>query len=480
MALAAEAIQTSYVPLNAYPEIAQARLEGRREAYEILETNRQNLLAGEFESVPIPVDALGTARRVHEAEALYGKDSPERQERFAGLVLDCNRLFAEAKRINTWEYFEPIRLTRDEQTGDYYSHGQSVRGMTESGLSPVAESEESDRRVNEHVEEITHITIGRLGHVALGQTVALEQPVKVRTISECAEWAIEAYENRRDDQPRGGYGGYAPQIEKFMIRDVMTNPESRDRDEEQMGLSGEYITHEVIQESLARRDMTEGTASKTELHGNQMLVTDDMMEFVALLDSVASEKSGQEIYLGEVLPAGKQRNYGNVREEARGRQRALGNNAYELAEFVMALEEDETDRWAALGLVEAEVKRVLIEMADKDNSLAADMFDAKTKQGLQEVTYLRSIGQQEAAEQRLAQVAEQAPSPGFCGAGSCGLESVEVGSVEAKKMKEMGLNSSESLRDTERGCRECGKKTVVYDLKNKKKGCIDCGATTKY
>ena len=476
MAATAETIQTSYIPINANPEIAIARQYGRWEAEETMEANRQTLLDGDFEEVPIPVDALGTARRVREAEELYCIGSPEWQECFQGLVLDCSRLYGEAFRVNTWEYFEPIKLTFVDQTEEFYSHGQSVKKMTKAGLSPVAHPEERDRRINEHVEEVTHIAVRSLGKLSLGQTIVTE-PIKIRTISECADWAIEEYENRPKDKPRGGYGGYAPQIKKLMVRDVVTDMLSNDRFEEQMGLSGIYITHNVIAEALRRRDMTEGTATKTELHGNQMQVHDDLIDFVELLDEVASEQSGQDIYLGEVLPAGQQRDYEHVRQEAIERQRARDYKAYELAEFVMALEKDETDRWAATGLVEAEVKRVMLDMAGENNALAADMFDSQTEQGLRAVAYLRSIGQNEAAGELLAEVSEQAPSPGYCGAGSCGLESVKLGSKEAKAMKEMGLDSSNSLKDNERSCRKCGAKKVVYALKNKKKGCLDCHAT---
>ena len=35
-----------YLPVDAIPEVASARLVGRREAYEIVEQNRQHLLDG--------------------------------------------------------------------------------------------------------------------------------------------------------------------------------------------------------------------------------------------------------------------------------------------------------------------------------------------------------------------------------------------------------------------------------------------------
>ncbi len=475
MAETAELLQSNYIPIDAFPELAHARLVGRREAYEILEANRQNLIDGNFEAVSIPVDAIGTARRVVQAENIYGRNSLVRQERFGGLVLDCNRLFAEAVRVNTYEYFPPLTLTYDEESEEYHSHGLAVMEMTQAGLSPVAKPEEVDRRINERVEEVTYKTIKRLGNILLAQSVET-QPVKLRTISQCADWAIDEYNKMEKDKPRVGFGGYAPQTKKLMIRDTLIDPKSNDRAEEQMGLSGVYITHEVISEALKRQGLRQEIATKTELQGAQLKVDDDMLDFVMLLDSVASEHSGLNIYLGEVLPAGKQKDYEHVREEAIERQQALNDLAYGLAEFVIGLERDGTDRWAAVGIVEAEVKRVLIDMADQDNTLAYDMFDYQTERGLQEVAYLRSIGQFDAAQLRLDQVAEQAPSPGYCGAGSCGLEEIRQGSKEAKALEEMGLNPSNSLIDKKRVCRKCNAKKVAYALNDKKKACLDCKA----
>lgn len=482
MVEATETIQTHYTSIDNYSEIAQARLQGRREAYEIKELNRQTLLDGDFDQIPIDIDALGTARRVAESEFIYGKYSPERQQRFGGLVLDCKRLYAEAARVNTYEYFPKLIITFEEETEEYYSHGESVMKMTEGGLSPVAKPEEGDRRINERVEEVTYKTIRQLGKLSIDESVVVE-PVKLRTISECADWAIEAYEadqKRTPNRPRSGYGGYAPQIKKFMVRDVDIDPNDKDRTEEQIGLSGEYITHDVITEALSRGGLTKGVATKTELQGNQLEVDDDLIDFVALLDSVASEHSGHEIYMGEVLPEGAERDYEHIREQAIERQNSLDDKAFELAEFVMALEAADTDRWAATGLVEAEVKRVLLGMAYQNNSIAVDMFDKATEQGLREVAYLQSIGQMTQAEAMYAEVAAKAPSPGYCGAGSCGLEAINPGSKEAKLMEKMGLKSSDALKDKERSCRECSKKSVVYDLKTKQKGCTSCSATAKY
>lgn len=461
-----QVVETRYLPVDAIPELRTARLEARREAYEIVEQNRQYLRDGEFESVSIPVDALGTARKVTEARQNYGEDSPEASECFNGLILDSERLLGEAARKNTYEYFEPVEQVRDGK-GDYISHGQVISDMTKKGLTPVAEPEELDRRVNEHIEEATYIAIGGM---------SLKETVTVRTVSECTDWAIEAY--RRNS--KGGHGGYVPEIEKFMIRDVTFDPTTRNRYEEQMGLSGVYITQDVITETLARGGMRSDGVTKTERHGNQMLVEDDMIDFVASLDAVASEVHGIEIYLGEVLPEGQTKDYALVREEAEKRRQVLAPKPRELADFVMELELEGTDEWLALGLVEAKVKTMLFEMVEEDHSLAAVIFDEETAAGLREVDYLQSIGLTEQAQNRLGEVEAQAPAPGYCGAGSCGLESVKNGSSDAADIEKLGFDPKKSLKDTERKCPKCTAKKVVYDLEKGEKGCTGCGVTASY
>ncbi len=457
----------AYLPVDAIPELASARLIARRDAYEIVEQNRQHLRDGDFKAVSIPVDALGTARRVTLNRHIYGEDSSQARESFEGLILDSERLLGEAARKNTYEYFRPTKQTRDTQSGDYLSHGQSISVMTEKGLTPVAEAEELERRINEYVEEATYKAIGGM---------VIDESVTVRTISECTDWAIEAH--RRNS--KGGHGGYVPEIEKFMVRDVKFDPITHDRYEEQLGLSGIFINHEVITETLRRHNIQKENISKTEVHSTQMLADNDLVDFVAELDEVASEVHGLDIFLGEVLTEGQTKDYNHVRQEAEGRRQNLAPKPKKLAEFIMGLELENTDEWVALGLVEARVKEMLFDIAGEDYSAASIIFDQQTAAGLQEVAYLRSNGLMEEAQTLLADVKTQAPAPGYCGAGSCGLESINQNSNEAKKMKELGLDSKDALRDTERHCRGCGKKEVVYDLKSNKKACLACNATAKF
>ncbi|HSX44209.1 MAG TPA: hypothetical protein VLE69_02845 [Candidatus Saccharimonadales bacterium] len=459
-------VEARYVPVDSIPEVASARLAARSEAYEVIEHNRQHLRDGNFGEVSIPVDALGTARHVTLNSRIYGEDSPEATESFAGLLLDSARLLGEAARKNTYEYFSPVLQTRDTETGRYFSHGQAISHMTEKGLTPVAEAEELDRRVNEHVEEATYEAIGGL---------CLEATVKVRTISECTDWAKASYLRN----PNGSHGGYVPEINKFMVRDVTFDPLTRDRYEEQMGLSGDYIDHEVITETLRRRGLRKEGLTKTELHGAQLFADDDMIDFVADLDEVASEIHGLEIFLGEILPEGQVKDYAHVREEAEKRRERLAPKPLELAEFIMELEEEGTDEWLALGMVEARVKSILFEVVKADPSQAAVIFDEETAIGLQEVAYLCSMGLMDEAQTRLSEVEAQAPAPGYCGAGSCGLEAVnllsESGKEIAKKLK--AEKGDKILKDKERSCK-CGSKSVFYAYNSGKvnKYCESCHA----
>lgn len=459
-----------YVSADTIPAFAAARSEVRAGAHQILESRHQQILTGNYEGIPLAVDALTTAQRANQNKAVYGERSEEYREAYGGLFLDCHRLLAEWRRKNTSEYFPLVRHTYDEASGEYYSHGVSIWEMTGDALTPVAHPEEADRRVNERVEEGTAMAVRKIGGLALGQTV------RMRTVSECPDWSIDALK----EGSKNGFGGTVPEIEKLMVRDMVFDIETNDRFEEQVGLPGTYIKHDIITKAIGRRGIQAENLSKTELHGTQLFVQDDLIDFIELLDNVASEEWCVEIYLGEVLKEGQTKDYAGIREAAIARQEELKGYAHTVAGFVMDLEKQGTDHHAAPALVEEFVKKILINMADRDNSLAIEMFDEPTAQGLQEVAYLRSIGLAEEAFARLNEVEAAAPGGGYCGAGSCGLERVLPGSNEAKSIEDLGFNPKDSLVDKERKCVKCSRKSVVYDLEKGKKGCTSCKATTKY
>ena len=481
MVVAAEqlkAFTTGYSPVETSPVLASARAAARAEAYQIIEQRREHLRDAEYDAVPLPVDVLSSAQAVIDYRVAHGAASPEAGERYQGLRLDCQRLLAEAARKNTYEYFPPLLQSRDAQTGDYFSHGFSIMALTKAGLSPIAEPEEIERRVNERVEEVTYKAIGQLAVLGKSLTpettsagLEPEKPRRIRTISECPEWAIESYERN----PNGAHGGFVPEIRKFMIRDVVFDPLTNDRYEEQVGAPGLLITHDVILRVLAARGVAlSPDISKTELQATQLEVDDDLLDFMDLLDAAATTHD-QAVFMGEpVVRAPTSREYEGVPAIAITRQEKLARHASELADGLIGLAQIGTDRWAAAGIVEAQVKTILLGMADRDNSLAGAMFNASTARGFEEVTQLRLKGEDKQAQVLLELVEAKAPKVSYCGAGSCGLENIGVSSTNAKKMKDMGLESSGSLKDTVRACPNCQKKEVVYDIKNKIKGCTNC------
>lgn len=477
MAAAAETIQlventdsSRYFDADLVPKLQFVRSNYLNEASEILEQNRELLRQGDFDLVPIPVDALGTAHRVLSAGREFGENTKNYEDLRDGLTLDCERLLGEAYRKNTWEYFPKVLQPRDPLTGEYYAYGQPISQILIGGLSPVAEAEEQDRRINEFVEEKTYQAIGKL---------CLGQELSVQTISECPDWAIEAYQH----DPRAGHGGYAPGIKKLMIRNVSFVP-SGDRFEEQVALPGLYITHEVVVDVLkeAGRLLPDINLNQTELHGRQFIDTqvDDVISFVELLDEKASQLSGHNIFMGEIVTDNFEKNYHLVRSQAQLRQAEIKEQAIELRDLVLDLAKSGTDRWLAGGMVENFVKEKLKFVARQDPKQAEIIFDKQTAEGYREVRHLNLLGLTKEAEAKLAKVEAAAPAPSYCGAGSCGLEEINNGSKEFKKAKELGLDTSKGLLKHKEGkCKKCGAKGVVYDLISKR-ACFACDKTGNY
>jgi len=465
-----------YISADAVPELARHRQEVREEAWATVRLRERQLSEGQEIAVPLAIDALSTAEGVLEASALYGKSSEIYQEKLAGLQLDCRRLVAEWYRKKRYEYFPASRHFFDAETGDFYSHGMSIRQMTENALRPIDnDPEEVGRRVNERVENETPLLMRKIGGLALGQAVG------VRTISECTDKAIaDLAHDRAAGSRHSGYNGYVPEIEKLMIRDMRLDVQTGDRLEEQIGLSGRRINHYVIQEALRRRGVETKGFDKTQLHGTQLLVRDDLMDFVRLLDMVASEEWRTNIFMGEDVPEGYSKNYDSIRQEALTRQESLQDMADTAAVFIMDLAEDGFDKRKAPAKVETFVKKLLLDMAKKDIELAPQIFDDRTAAGLREVIYLESIGRQQQAFKRQQEVEELAPGGGYCQGGSCGLESVDLSTSAGKELAKLlnAENGDTIVKDTERTCK-CGKNSIVYAYNANKvtKYCTSCKAT---
>ncbi|HEY4160794.1 MAG TPA: hypothetical protein VGM08_01910 [Candidatus Saccharimonadales bacterium] len=466
----------AYRLIDELPDVAAERAAVRAGALALLDGRRQPSRAGIGTAELIPVDALSTADRVLEAEALYGPNSVERAERWDGLAQDCLRLVAECYRKKKPEYFAPLRHTFDERTQSYYSHGLSVTQMTYNALVPMSDNpEEEARRVNERVEDATPLILRKhLGKLATGQAI------RIRTISECTDKAQADYaEDVRLRRPHRSYNGYVPEIDKLMIRDIEVDEATGDRLQEQIALPGFYYK-DILPDILRHRRVEIGHMNKTQRHGAQLLATDDLMEFMRLMDDVASEQWCVNIFAGEVVPDDFVKDYAGFRDEAIRRQEGLKDVALTVATFVLDLAQDEVDRRAALPMVEEFVKKLLLKIGKDDLDAAEQMFDVKTANGLREVAQLEADGRYEEAHERMQIIEREAPGVAFCGAGSCGLEDVNVHSETGKELlKSLRAEAGDTIvRDKVRTCSKCGNKKVAYAYNKTKvnKYCEGCDA----
>jgi hypothetical protein len=303
-----------------------------------------------------------------------------------------------------------------------------------------------------------------LGAVALGSE-------SIRTISECPDTAISRF---AEDQAAGkasrGYWGYVPEIEKVMIRDIRLDEATNDRFEEQIALPGTYLSHEFIRIALQEAGLNAGDMDKTELHGAQMLARDSLLEFVERLDKVATQQWCVNIFMGEMVEWDHPKDYGRFKQEALERQKSLRDLAETTAEFILDLAEEKFDPTKAPAHVEEFVKALLLGMGKNDPSVIRHMFDEKTAAGVEEILRLESIGQYEEANALFAAVLQEAPGGGYCGAGSCGLENINLGGDDNKELRDrLRIRPGDTvLKDKERPCKDCGKKTLVYAFSKSK------------
>ncbi|HSW98819.1 MAG TPA: hypothetical protein VLF71_03200 [Candidatus Saccharimonadales bacterium] len=462
-----------------------AREAARAEAGQILEERIDLIAQGNESAVPRDVDPLSTAARAVDAERRFGAHSPEYRTARESLAVDSRRYLGEWRRRRAWEYFSEVEQPYDEAAGGYTFMGRPLANMVRDGLTPLSEQEETDRRVNDFMEEHTYAAMRSLGHVAVGNLVLLqpgrmaaEAPgapeARIITIHECPDWAIDMYNH----DPKSGPGGYVPEEEKLMIRGVRFGAHSRFQ--EQVAVSGKHITHEVIVEAMRRMRVAGPTENltKTEVQERAILNLDGQgaMAMLAFLDQVASEMGGQTIFRGEVVADDHPRDYQAAVREAQGREGQLHGQTEELVEFLLMLERAGTDHGAAVGIVDKHVKAMVFDAVKHDPERAAIAFDAETGRTVQAAIDQRAAGNDKKAQELEAKALANAPSGG-CGADSCGLETPKT-QEEADEIADMldAEDGDEILHDTERPCPHCGKLTVWYVFNDKKvnKGCTSC------
>lgn len=458
------------------PGLLSVRQQARAEAERILEQNRQLLRSGEFSLVPLDVDALGTVAKVSEIKETHGEDSGEYAEAREGLRLDCSRKWAEAFRKNSWEYFGETVQHLDPVSGELIAHNLSVDEMLSNGLSPVSEQEELQLRVNDFIG--LHI------NKELVTRADADHLASVRILP-CPDWAIKSYQ--RDS--KGAHGGYAPEIEKLMISYDWFDSSDQTIHHEQIGVAGTFITTEVISKTLKMIGAIDSDTElgKTDIHGTVGIVSSETITSAAdvlkILDEVASDMSGIDVFMGEQVKAGYDKDYGRIYSEAAKRKEKQANLSEDLTKYVEDLYNQSIEPALATVLVENYIQKTLLKIASEDPVQAEIIFNKETAEGFYEVKSLQDQGRFQEAKLLLESVEMDAPRASSCGAGSCGLEAINAKSTEGKELlKKLDAEAGdEILRDKERSCRGCGAKKLVYAFNKNKVNtlCEGCGALVK-
>lgn len=454
-----ETSDTSYwSPTEHLSFLSSIREEAHRAATDIMDKRRALLFEGDFEDIPLEIDALGTAAKKAVVAKRFGKESPEHAVVDRGHLLDCLRKFAEAESANRYEYFEPTEQEYDRATDMMFADGLSVDEMLENGLTPIGEKEEQQRRINDYVIQAER--------KALHRSDASEEVVSVH-ISPCAQWALDAYA----ENPRGLFGNYVPALDKMMIGLSKSSSATQKMHEERIAVPGFFYPPEVVAAAYKRFeaiDQASPSLSRDEIHSTHAVISrekvSDIFGFMGVLDEVASEQSGKKIFMGEVVSDDHPRDYGLVVEESRARRQSQHESAKALKDYTDELYADGVDPARAGVLVERFVQQRILDKAVQNPALAADAFDETTARGFEQAQALKSVGRLQEAEAIIETTRRQAPPAMSCGAGSCGLEALRSGSKEEAKIKEqLEAKAGETiLRDTARACGNCGRVGQVH------------------
>jgi hypothetical protein len=442
-----------------------------QEAETVMESNRQSLRDGNYDAVPLDVDALGTARKIIAVREQYGAGSPEYAVSFQGLVMDCDRKLDEAESKNVERYFAPITYTYDPESDTVYADGHSYDDMAISGLSPIGDPEEAARRPHDFVKSVVNKELIKRPESA---------GLAVVQVSLCPDYAINSYKHN----PKGAHSGYAPEVEKLMVSFDTFNPATNEMYHEQVALPGKYITPALVTKAYEILGLVQKGAdlSKTDLYGIQGTLqredVGDAMAFVRILDTLASQRTGRNIFMGQEVAADHPKDYEQVKQDAHRECEARLHRTMQLVAYTLELEEQNTDHAAGTVMQNKFIKDLLLDEAQSSPEIALKAFDKETALGFQKARSLQAQGKYHEAQMVIDETRVNAPDASGCGAGSCGLESLDSASLEDQLGKALlKAKSGETLLKD--GVRKCGCGGTVYYAYTKdtyKKTCTSCKA----
>lgn len=439
------------------PVIFEARQKALLEAQEIYEQNRELLMAGEFDQVPMPIDAIGDARFQVEMEERYGVLSPQAQEASEATVLAADRALGEAMRSLTWEKFSKKRRRYDAEQRAFVSEvSRPIIKQLHGGLSPVAEADEISRRFPETVEEATYN--------AKAEHRDYREDTWMLTLSLAGEG---------DD--------YVHEIDKWMARAASFGEDEEGvyRDDEQVGLSGLLITEEIIDEALWELGVVAPEVKLSRQDKLTLQIELDKKDFPTLIDFIAYLDAKAGTFMGEPIQPGTSIDYSRVEVEAQRRHAEQEAKRLEIAAYSVQLARNKVDAHTSKQLMHKFINAKAHEIVCRQPEAARVVFGDATADRYEQALELERIGEYAAANNMRSVAQELAPMTIYCGAGACGLEKLAEFDAATVKARVAGLEG-ELLRSTESTCPDCKKSgrkgDVIVDMKGSK-FCTDCGST---
>ncbi len=270
------------------------------------------------------------------------------------------------------------------------------------------------------------------------------------------------------------------------MRDTAFDPATGKRYVEQLSVAGEYITHEVVLRYLELRGViAEGeTPDKTEVLGLQMITgnTDGVLGMAKALDAIASELSGQTIFLGEVVDSDAARDYDSFPAEAAARQEKQRHDAQELALYSLELARENVEHALASKLIDELVKKQMFAVAKQDPTFAEVAFDKETADELRQAQTARERGDYARAEQIEDRAERRAPPPEGCSGGACEIKDVNPASAEGQELAKITraklgdkISKDESTNPSRR-CKCGGQLAYAHTLNRVNTACLKCGS----
>lgn len=479
------------------PELNHTIQAADAESARIYESHMAGLRIGEYAAIPLDSDAISSADRVLAAEQVYGTGSHQHEAALTGLYTNCQRYLAETWSKLGPEYFGKLEHVYDHDQQDYLSFNTPITPMIHRGITPLAEAEEVPRRFMENRENRVNNRVGELAMKAAGLVMVdasvpeLALPMELRkgplssqTISECPDHIIERYDRDSAAGLKRSYGGYAPQIKKLMLRDTSYEAKGSRRYVEQLSVSGEYITHEVVLCYLERKGaIPEGARpDKTDILGLQVLTNDDggVLAMARELDVIASQVSGQTVFLGEAVAADHPRDYEAFPAEAAARQAKQIADAQELTRYSLELAINDIEPAIANKLIDELVERQMFAAAKLDITMAEVAFDKETADALRGMQAADNRGDFAKARELEERARKIAPPPEGCSGSACEIKTIDAKSDEGQELaKLLRAKPGDKIAKDESAGRRCkcgGQLAYAYTLNRVNTACTACGA----